>query len=245
MTKTSKLIEYEQALKDQFRVVNTPILRLLEELSNPEKPTFIAKTEDNSDVILHQGDVIALPPRRDPTFLLVITVYESTGFVFYDLTQGTYRFYGSKRFMGDYEGTETTIIHNPFEITRNRPTYNSQKDGVIGSPKEELLSRHEEKDIPPMEELPEADSSNDNSGLYVACLDKELRQGDVFMINNEFRFVLNTEENKGLKISTNEPGVVNYNLTKNHFSFYPSRLFATDNEQSNVSVITDPWDLRV
>lgn len=244
MTKTSKLIEYEQALKDQFRIVNTPILRLLEELSNPEKPTFIAKTEDNSDIILHQGDVIALPPKQDPTFLLVITVYESTGFVFYDLTQDTYRFYGSERFMGDYEGTETTIIHNPFGITRNRPTYNSQKDGMIGSAKEELLSRHGEKDIPPIAELPEA-NPDDNNGLNVACLNKELRQGDVFMINNEFRFVLNTEKDKGLKISTNEPGVVNYNLSKNYFSFYPSRLFATDNEQGNVSVITDPWDLRV
>jgi hypothetical protein len=115
---------------------------------------------------------------------------------------------------------------------------------VIGSAKEELLSRHEEKDIPPIAELPEA-NPDDSNGLNVACLDEELRQGDVFVVNNEFRFILNTEKDKGLKISTDEPGVVNYNLTKNHFSFYPSRLFATDNEQSDVSVLTDPWNLRV
>lgn len=237
MPATSK---YERSLKDQFSIVNTPILRLLEELSTPERPTFIGETANNEEIILEQGDVIALPPKKEPTFLLVITTYESTGFVFYDLTQDTYQFYGTDRFIHDYEGTGTMILNNPFEIARNRSTANSQKSGVVGSPKEELLSKHDETDLPPMEELP----TDDSTGLYVECLDRTITQGDVFMINNEFRFVLNTEENTGLKITTDEPGVVNYNLTKNHFSFYPSRLFTTDNEQSNVTVITDPWNLR-
>lgn len=237
MPATSK---YERTLKDQFRIVNTPILRLLEELSNPERPTFIGETADNEEIILEKGDVIAFPPTENPTFLLVITIYESTGFVFYSLTEDTYRFYESKQFIAEYEEHEITILNNPYGVTRGESSYSSGNESIEQSPKEELLAKYSEVDIPHMEELP----ANQVAGLYIECINEELKPGDVFMVNDEFRFVLNIEQDKEAYINADDIGVINYNLTKNHFSFYPVGLFETDNEANKLTVISDPWNIR-